>query len=52
MGEGGLNLYRSQRDWKDERRLRAPTRVFAGSLGLDLNPIFFYIMLTISPIGL
>ena len=43
MGEGGLNLYPTQLNWK-ERRFRAPTRVFTGSLDLDLNSMFFEIV--------
>jgi hypothetical protein len=42
-----LNLYPSQWNWKEERRLRVPTRVIAGSLGLDLTLICFEIVLTV-----
>jgi hypothetical protein len=47
VGEGGLNLCPSQWNWKDECQPRALRRLFAGSFGLDLSPIFFYIVLTI-----
>jgi len=35
--EGGLNLCPSQWNWKDERRVRAPTR---GVLESNMNLIF------------